>query len=294
LGKILLVAVVTIAMTSLGAEAKTWYVFPNGSGSTPTIQSAVDSAVSGDNILIAPGVYHQGGIVVDGKILTIDQQGSQANIIAPSPGTGTCITVRNVPSFTLNSLAFRGFETAIAIENASPLVQYVTTKTCTRGVTVSGISSAPIVWFSVIDSCGTGLEIQDGASVLLRNETIANCTTGARFLGGTTTFTRNIVYHAETGVQCTGGSPAISCNDFYLNTADYGGCAAGTNDFYVNPLFCFSKPPAPGLYWLHVDSPCLTGLNPCGLKVGAFTASAGCSGEATERSTWGAIKSIYR
>ena len=138
--------VLAVTMTAFGAEAKTWNVYPNGSGRTPTIQSAVDSAVSGDVILIAEGVYHQGNIVIDGKTLTIDQN-PQAYLLAPSSGNGTGITIRNVPvpGFRLNSLTFRGFETAVAVENASPLIQSITVKACTRGITISGASSAPTV-----------------------------------------------------------------------------------------------------------------------------------------------------
>lgn len=286
--------VFAVTMTAFGAETKTWNVYPNGSGSTPTIQSAVDSAISGDVILIAAGVYHQGNIVIDGKILTIDQS-PQAYILAPSSGNGTGITIRNVLEFTLNSLTFRGFETAVALENASGFIQYITVKACTRGITISGASSAPTVWFCLVDSCGTGVEVQGGGPVLLRNETIVNCLTGARFLGGSTTFTRNIVYHANTGMQCSGGSVTFSCNDFYLNTSNSAGCTLGATDFYLNPMFCFWKPPAPSSYWLHVDSPCfVTASNPCGVRVGAFTSAAGCSGAATEHTTWGAIKDIYR
>jgi hypothetical protein len=289
-----MIFIITLAVTVMacGAEAATWFVYPDGSGKTPTLQSAVDSAVTGDYILIAGGVYHQGNIVIDGKALTIDQD-QQVYFVAPSPGSGTCITIRGVASFTLNSLVFRGFETALAIENASPLVQYVTVKGCNRGISISGGSSTPTVWFSVIDSCGTGVEVQGGGPVL-RNETIVNCSSGARFLGGSTTFTRNIVYHADTGVQCAGGAVASSCNDFFLNTVNASGCTLGSNDFGLDPMFCFWKEPAPSSYWLHVNSPCFTAANPCGVRVGAITASAGCSGEATERATWGVIKDRYR
>jgi hypothetical protein len=285
---------IAVTVTACGAKAKTWYVYPNGSGSTPTIQSAVDSAVSGDNILISAGTYYQGNIVIDGKILTIDQN-PQAYLVSPSAGNGTGMTIRNVAGFTLNSLTFRGFETAVAVENAAASIQYITVKACTRGVTISGASSAPTVWFCLVDSCGTGIEVQGGGPIVLRNETIVNCSTGVRFLGGSTTFTRNIVYNAGTGIQCSGGSVDGGCNDFYLNTSNYGGCTPGTNDFYLNPMFCFWKPPAPSPYWLHVDSPCFaTASNPCGVRTGAFTSAAGCSGTATEHATWGAIKGIYR
>jgi len=281
-------------MMAWGAEADTWFVYPDGRGPTPTIQSAVDSAASGDMLFLEGGVYHEGGIVVDGKVLTIEQN-QQVYLIAPSAGAGTCITIKNVSGFTLNSLAFRGFETAVALENASGFIQFITVKSCTRGISVTGASSAPTSWFCVIDSCGTGIEVQEGGPILLRNETIANCSTGVRFTGGTTTLTRSIVYHANTGVQCSGGGVTGGCNDFYLNGVDYSGCMPGADDFYLDPMFCFWKPPAPSAYWLHVNSPCFaTASNPCGVRVGALTSAAGCSGTAVETTTWGGIKDIYR
>jgi hypothetical protein len=150
------------------------------------------------------------------------------------------------------------------------------------------------VWFSVADSCATGIEVQGGTATL-QNETIVNCATGASFLGGSATVTRSIFYHCQTGVQCSGGSGALSCNDFWINGSDYAGCASGANDFYLDPKFCFWASPV-GPYYLHSTSPCFaTSLNPCNVKVGAFTGTLpGCSGTAVSRSSWGAIKAIYR
>jgi len=281
-------------MIAPGAGAKTWSVYPNHSGPTPTIQSAIDScAVSGDNIIVYAGIHYEGNIVSDGKSITIDQSG-QAYIHSPTPGSGTGITIRNASSFTISSLAFRNFGTAVAVESANPLIQWVTIRACGSGLTVSGISSCPVMWYALVDSCGTGIDVIEGGAITLRNQTIANCATGVRFASATTTFTRNIVYHCGVGIQCAGGIVNQSCSNFFLNAADYGGCSAGTNDFFTDPMFCFWKAPAPGPYWLHNTSPCLTGTNPCGQKVGAFTAAAGCTGTGAEHTTWGAIKGIYR
>ncbi|HEY5133906.1 MAG TPA: hypothetical protein VII85_09500, partial [Candidatus Krumholzibacteriaceae bacterium] len=118
--------------------------------------------------------------------------------------------------------------------------------------------------------------------------------TGALFSGGNATFARTIVYSCGIGVQCSGGIASLSCNDFYINTVDYGGCTAGANDFYLDPRFCFWKSPA-GPYWLHDTSPCLVkSANPCNVYVGAITSGSGCTGAAVEHTTWGSIKNIYR
>jgi hypothetical protein len=286
----LLVATLIAVSASGRIEGKTWNV-PVGA---PTIQAAVDScAVSGDAIQITGGVYHEGSIVVNGKNISIDQIGGQVIVIAPSIGIGTCFTIRNATAGALRSLVIRGFGTAIAIENASPTVQFVSLKACNQGMTIAGASS-PQFTYSIVDSCVTGIDVQAG-SVTLQNETIVHCGTGVRFLGGSSGMTRSIVYGCTTGVQCSGGGATLGCNDFFLNGADYNGCAAGANDFYLDPKFCFWAAIA-GPYWLHSTSPCFViSLNPCNVRIGAITSpSPGCSGTAVESSSWGSIKSMYR
>jgi len=287
----LLVAALIAVSVSGRIEGKTWTVPANAA----TIQAAVDScAASGDAIAIVGGVYHEGSIVVNGKNIAIDVlTGAQVTVIAPSIGIGTCFTIRNATAGSLRSLVIRGFGTAIAIENASPTVQFVSLKACNQGMTVAGASS-PQFTYSIVDSCGMGIDVQAG-SVTLQNETIVRCGTGVRFLGGSTTMTRSIIYGCTTGAQCSGGGATLGCDDFFLNGADYSGCATGTNDFYLDPKFCFWASSA-GPYWLHSTSPCFdTTSNPCHVKIGAITSAlAGCTGTAVERTSWGSIKSIYR
>jgi len=288
--KTLLVAALILASAPGMTEGKTWYV-PSG---VPTIKAAVDSCkASGDAISITGGVYREGSIVIDGKSISITQNG-QVTVIAPVAGTGTFITYRNGSAGQLWSLVIRNFDTAIAVEGGSPSITAVSLKACRQGLAVTG-SSAPQFTYSVVDSCTTAISIEGGSPVL-QNETIALCGTGVSFLGGTTNMTRSIVYGCVTGVQCAGGSAALGCNDFWANGSDYSGCAAGTNDFYLDPRFCFWASSG-GPYQLHNTSPCFdTTLNPCHVKIGALSSGSipGCSGTAVERSTWGSIKSIYR
>ncbi|MFH1311934.1 MAG: right-handed parallel beta-helix repeat-containing protein [Candidatus Eisenbacteria bacterium] len=92
---------------------------------------------------------------------------------------------------------------------------------------------------------------------------------------------------------------ALECSDVYGNTAgDYVGCLAGRNGIDGNissdPLFCDV---ATGTFTVEECSPCLPGNHPdsvdCDL-IGAWDVGCVCGPSATESSTWGGIKSLYR
>jgi len=54
---VLLATFVAIALVAVASHARTWNVRPDASGDAPTIQAAMDSAASGDLVLLAPGTY---------------------------------------------------------------------------------------------------------------------------------------------------------------------------------------------------------------------------------------------
>jgi len=165
--KMLIVATLFTLSISGRIEGKTW----NVPADAPTIQAAVDScAASGDAIYIVGGVYHEGSILVNGKNISINQSGGQVTIIAPSAGIGTCFTIRNTSGTggLIMSLVIRGFGTAISVENASQTIQAVSLKACNQGLVVSGASS-PQFTYSIVDSCGTGIEVQAGSVTLHRS-----------------------------------------------------------------------------------------------------------------------------
>lgn len=56
-----MIAALAAANTALGA---TWHVARDGTGDFSVIQAAVDAAASGDTIMIGPGRYNEGAIVV--------------------------------------------------------------------------------------------------------------------------------------------------------------------------------------------------------------------------------------
>lgn len=288
-----ILTIVAVLMAAGGLQAKTWNVNPQGTGDAPTIQAAVDSAQSGDVVVIAAGTYHEVNILVEGKNIVISESG-RVYLLAPVQGTGTGITFRNVSaSGSLTSLSFSGYHTGISIENSSVSVTFVTVKQCIEGVVVAFGAGTSTLLGGLVDSCATGVDVQ-GATAMVQNWTIVFCTTGIKLTGGTTTVTRNIVSGCDVGVDCAGAPGALSCNDFFQNTTDYNGCSPGLTDFFTDPIFCYLTPPSPGLFWLHSSSPCWTKANPCNASIGAFVSGVGCTDAAVEETSWGAIKSLYR
>jgi len=50
------------------AQARTWYITPDGTGDAPTIQAGIDSAVAGDIVELACGTYYEQWIQLKGGI----------------------------------------------------------------------------------------------------------------------------------------------------------------------------------------------------------------------------------
>lgn len=277
------------------ASQTTWVVRSDGSGDVPTIKAAIESAVSGDAISVWGGDYYEDSLVVDGKDIHFQYQNGVPVIISSYYRQGSGITFRNVgPQTNLFGFEFREYATGISIENSGGMFWYCIISDCDTGIEVSGASTSPGIQFILVESCGTGISLLDGSGISIRNMTIVDALTGIESLGGSAVITRSIVNGCETGALCSGGSISLSCNNFYLNTTDYSGCAAGIDDFYGLTRFCYAAEGSPGPYYLHVDSPCWAENNACSANVGVFTSSPGCIGTAVEETSWGAIKKIHR
>ncbi len=82
--RILLILFVLICMVLIGpAEAKTWYVDDSGGADFTNIQTAVNSASSGDTIYVYAGGYL--GFIINKPYLTII--GESADLVTVAPNT---------------------------------------------------------------------------------------------------------------------------------------------------------------------------------------------------------------
>ncbi len=130
---------------------------------------------------------------------------------------------------------------------------------------------------NVVTAYGAGVHVEhDLAGVTLSNTIVAFN------LGG-------------EGIHCgAGGSATLTCCDVFGNSGgDWVGCIEGQlgieGNICEDPLFCGS---GSGDFTLHADSPCAPEHNPeCGL-IGAWP--VGCEETPVEKTTWGAIKAMFR
>jgi hypothetical protein len=259
--------------------ARTWYILDNGGGDAPSIEAAMDSCVSGDTVLVAPGVHEVASVIVlNNGIVVLSEAGPLSTKIVPKenyfpsyafacqllddyseisgfwiegfrfypPDSGTITVFGCYDLFIRNNIMVNNGSTSIAIDNTLP------GRLIIEGNTL----------------------INDGQQNLI----IGNS-------GGS--FNNNIVWgHPEHLSE-----PWIVRCNCMLDVSDAGFQAEF--NFQADPQYCGTD--GINLY-LQSDSPCAPGNTPlpfldCGL-VGALP--VGCGTTPLENTTWGGLKSIYK
>lgn len=80
-------------LAAAGSDARTWYVRPDGTGDAPTIQAAIDSAASGDSILMASGNYSENLFL--SKSISLLSENGPATTIIDGGRRGRVLTIEN-------------------------------------------------------------------------------------------------------------------------------------------------------------------------------------------------------
>jgi len=245
---------------------RTWRV----PADAPTIGAAVDSAAAGDTVLVAPGTYNEGGIIVDKNVLIMSESGPAATVVDAQNTHTSVFTLNGVASsmrlegFTLKGAWSPSTGGGVQVFSSSPCIYncIIAANSAVSGGGVSVISSSPdISWCTICGNSGLGGIYYDASS----GGSLSNCIITATSIGA--------------GMYCAvGADPNVSCTDIYGNATsdDVCGTDAG-NNFSADPRLC---DPASGNYCLEPTSPCAR-RSPCG-RVGALGIGCGLGQYQTE------------
>ena len=303
LGIRIIIAQLILLFSAVGAQSRTWHVRVDGTGDVPTIQAAIDSSAAGDAILVAPGVYEQGCLIIHKDSITVVGEGGPGNTILRTLTTQILGVTRSkyvvVRGFTLeNCLSYPlivDYSNNILVENnvfrfagAAAILLWCSFDIAVRdnliysnayGVLCTDLCSSIDVEQNTIshNSSGTGLDFGDTYLCYARN---------------------NIIAYNQRGVYAAAAQ--FLCNDVVGNGVNYqlvfGSDPTGTNgNISAAPLFCGADPQASGNYYLQQGSPCAPGNHPVGYPCGVIGRyPVGCGSTSVERATWGEVKSLFR
>ncbi|MFH1724502.1 MAG: right-handed parallel beta-helix repeat-containing protein [Elusimicrobiota bacterium] len=245
----------------------------------PTIQGAVDAALPGDTILVAPGAYVESVTLKPGVIL----RGSGADVTTIE-GDGSLIDRWGYPAtlFGADDGAITGFTIAGAVFNwgSSPTItdniilgngqwgvyNYYGSATIADNVvagTGSGIisnRSDALIVHNIVTDCDTGIASSYG-SVTIINNTVTGMTYDGIYNGAASPIIANniIVDNGRHAVRNINGSfPTIIHNDLMADQRDINddGSSSSTlsDNISANPMFV---DPEAGDYRLGMGSPCI-------------------------------------
>jgi hypothetical protein len=250
---------IILSIASL-ANARTWRVNTAGTGDAPTLHAAMDSALSGDIVLVEAGQYNlPAGLSVpqgvefvgeSGPAQTIVQRDDYLGIVTVSLGAGATIRGLHVRGNTLPVLYSHGAEIAFCIVEA------------TTGVLLLEMGGPTNFGRCLLLGGGIGQQFSATTTII------------ATQLGA--------------GVA---GSDFFSC-DFAGDVDPAVQIPVENGNFFLDPEFC--GVPGSGNYFLKSTSPCLPENNPFGVPVLIGPLPQGCGTVAVEEKTWGGVKALYR
>ena len=140
-------------------------------GDYPTIQAAINAAVSGDTVLVAPGTYVE-NINFNGKTITVESEAGPESTIIDGNKSGTVVTLTSgegrstiLRGFTVrNGYAFDGG--GINIGNSSPSIigNIITSNQACSGCGINVYFGSPLVQSNRISVNTTSYSICSGGS----------------------------------------------------------------------------------------------------------------------------------
>lgn len=260
--------VLIFALFFSNAVARTWQVNADGSGDAPDLYAAMDSASTGDIVLVGPGHY-----------------GLPERLLVPS---GVQLIGRDGPTAThIEALANDVFTSGVSLHERI------------EGIHLYGVSNLSVLSLhgAEVDNCiveivegGGGLPsvISVNAPSILTRSLVANGTINVYSVVEVSYCIILADLEAPTACNCY----TFFSNDVVGNISPNIPVSPGDLNFFLDPQFC--GVPGSGNYYLKSTSPCLPENNPYGAPLSIGPLGIGCGAVSIETTTWGAIKAMYQ
>ena len=244
----------TLLLTQTGFAA-THTVDASGDGDFSTLQAAVDAAMSGDTIEVAPGTYTE-NVSVSAKTLVIEGSGVDATILQ-GDGSDTVMMVTS-GGLNLSHMTITGGTQGLALRGVVGSLTSVEVDSNTGSEQGGGVSitdGADLNLTAVIITNNSG---SDGGGLYLDAASQAELTDiwlegnsatgsgGAAYTAGKVQLMDSDIYNNDAAVHggglfSTGLSPEVLTSKFWGNTAGENGGAIAVNESStgsgVNPRF---------------------------------------------------------
>jgi hypothetical protein len=231
---VLALALLAVGMSVSTATAQTTIRVP---ADQPTIQAAINAALNGDTVAVAPGTYPE-RLNFLGKAVTVVSEGGPAVTIIDGARAGTVVTFNSgegraavLRGFTVtNGSAFDGG--GIAISNASPTIEsnVITGNTGCDGIGIHVHFSSPRIAnneisHNVRSGCsggvgGAGIRLGGASAALIEGNVIAdNSLTQASgggisvFAAGVPVIRNNVIVRNSVGTGQGGGIWIVNQSD---------------------------------------------------------------------------------
>jgi hypothetical protein len=186
----------------------------NVPGDQPTIQDAINVAVDGDEVVVAPGTYFE-QINLLGKPITVRSSGGLDVTTIDGGGAGDVVTCANSedPETVLQGFSVTGGDVGVLNDHAHPTV---TDCTITAAKGIVNLYSSP----TITDCTITGA-VSSGMQNLYSSPTVTNCTFSDNSAGISGAGMYNHWSSSPTVINCTfSGNAAVSIGGGMSNSPD--------------------------------------------------------------------------
>ncbi len=200
-----------------------------------SIQEAINASVSGDTVLVAPGIYFESLDFIGKAIVVKSSDGPLVTIITNDDATNLVIfTNGEVNTTVLEGFTLKGGYIGVLCENASPTIRHNLFK------------NQNIPNWGAISLGGDGYATSGNSPAVITNNTIVYCANG-----GISTFSLNppiiknniIAFNSGFAIHREGlltgiAQPVLSYNNMFGNTTNYQEIAdSGIGTISIDPLF---------------------------------------------------------